>query len=307
MPRSTRTTIRTRITNALNVVMHKTTSSKGDSMDINTLTATAQQLQQSFSTATWWSNFFIMAIAVSSLFYFVSMLFVTGYAKQLNHANEELIRAKDAQLTTDLKDKDVHIADADEKAAEARATAAKADKAVAQSKEEIARLTAEAEQAKKDRTEADKQIAIAKADAANATKETAKLSLAVQKEARKRAEAERALLELQERLKPRHLTGEQRATLLELLKKIPKGKVKIYAFIGDNEAIDFSAELLEVLTEAGWPVEHAGQHVALFTRGLGILVHDRETAPPYAVFLQNADRKSTRLNSSHVSISYAVF
>ena len=96
------------------------------------------------------------------------------------------------------------------------------------------------------------------------------------------------MLELQERLKPRHLTGEQRATLLELLKKIPKGKVKIYAFIGDNEAIDFSAELLEVLTEAGWPVEHAGQHVALFTRGLGILVHDRETAPPYAVFLQNA-------------------
>jgi len=103
-------------------------------------------------------------------------------------------------------------------------------KVEANAKEKIAELTTEAETAKRDRAEADKQIALAKenaerakAGAAQASQRTAELSLAVEQEARKRAEAERLYLELKEKIKDRHLTTEQRARLLELFKTNPKG------------------------------------------------------------------------------------
>src|SRR5437868_14866892 len=65
-------------------------------------------------------------------------------------------------------DADARIKTADTRAAEARAESDKANAGLAQSNVEIVRLTAEAEKAKTERAEADKQIAIAKADAARA-------------------------------------------------------------------------------------------------------------------------------------------
>src|SRR5439155_16217839 len=40
---------------------------------------------------------------------------------------------------------------------------------------------------------------------------------------------------------------------------------------------------------------------------IGVKSHGREIKSPVRNFLRNIDRKSTRLNSSHVAISYAVF
>src|SRR6266540_5967020 len=41
--------------------------------------------------------------------------------------------------------------------------------------------------------------------------------------------------------------------------------------------------------------------------GLRVLVHHLDHPQPYAVLVAGLDRKSTRLNSSHITISYAVF
>src|SRR5207249_6676148 len=91
----------------------------------------------------------------------------------------------------------------------------------------------------------------------------------------------------QARLQPRHLTAEQRATLIELSKAVPKGDVTVYAFIGDDEGIAFSVEIVNALSAAGWNVKHAGQHTALFSPGVTILVRSEKDAPQYAGSLQN--------------------
>src|SRR5690554_7059170 len=53
------------------------------------------------------------------------------------------------------------------------------------------------------------------------------------------------------------------------------------------------------------PDADALSEVVIVGRGIIDLAHDRQT--PIAVSTITADRKSTRLNSSHVRISYAVF
>src|SRR5262249_10306701 len=135
-------------------------------------------------------------------------------------------RQKDEKIALEFKAKDVEIANAKKGTEEARAEAAKANEGLAKSNEEIARLNAETEQA-------NKQIAVAKADAANAAQRTAEVSLKVEEEARKRVEAERALLLLQERIQPRRLTEEQSAELLSILKANPKGHIAVTCMHGD--------------------------------------------------------------------------
>src|SRR5215813_1455595 len=84
--------------------------------------------------------------------------------------------------------------------------------------------------------------------------------------------------------------------------------------------------LAEVLRDAGYEVETAadgraaiaaleGRDFALVVTdlrmpgadGLAVLRRAREISPQTLVLVMTADRKSTRLNSSHVRISYAVF
>ena len=77
----------------------------------------------------------------------------------------------------------------------------------------------------------------------------------------KQAEAERALLELQERMKPRHLTPEQRARLLEILKATTKGNIKVSCAVSNEESCAFAVELANLLKAAGWSVTGVGQLV----------------------------------------------
>lgn len=165
-------------------------------------------------------------------------------------------------------DADARIAEAGTKAAEANAQAARANEGLGKSNEEIARLTTEAEQAKTERAEADKQIAIAKADAARAKEgtanaeavsakasvEVARLQVVVANAEQKRAEAQKALLELQERLKDRHLTAEQQKQLAYHLKSLPRGQLEIRAAVGSPDARNFALEFVAIFQSAGWQV-----------------------------------------------------
>jgi hypothetical protein len=196
--------------------------------------------------------------------------------------------------------------------AQANAEAAKANKGVAdtaleiaKAQEETARLTKEAETAKTERAEADKQIAIAKADAARAKEgianaeaqsakasgEVAGLQVVVANAEQKRAEAERALLELQQRIKPRRFTAEERTRLIAALKaSTPKGLIEIDCVLGDGEGIAFASQIDEILKAADWPTTGVNQSVFGPSNpvGAGLLVHSLKDLVPHAVALQKA-------------------
>lgn len=87
---------------------------------------------------------------------------------------------------------------------------------------------------------------------AEAAREIGKVQVEVAAQQERAAKAERALLELQERLRPRTLTPEQRAQLVELLRRGPKGTISLSCPVNDIEAHGFATLLEGVLEDAGW-------------------------------------------------------
>lgn len=211
----------------------------------------------------------------------------------------DLIRAKDEQLKRDLKDKDAQIerarADAETRL-QVETTKVKAD-ADASLKLETAKVRADADVKIGEATkQADVKIA-------EANERTASVSLRLEEEARKRAEAQQetakaqqALVEKTEEIRlrqlPRHLTPEQRARLVEILKSSPKGEVDIVCVLGDGEGFAFATELDGVLKAAGWTASGGGVSQVAYSGGnpigAGIIVHSSQTVPPYAAALQHA-------------------
>ena len=193
---------------------------------------------------------------------------------------------------------DARIAEAGTRAATANAEAAKANEGLGKSNVEIARLTTEAEKAKAERAEADKQIAIAKADAARAKEgianaeavsakasvEVSRLQVVVANAEQKRAEAERALLELQERTQPRRLTAKQRADFVKALRNLPDGAIDFgWVCIGGDEAFAFSQQIFALFKEARWTVRNEASianHLDLSVVGIGILVRGPAALEP---------------------------
>jgi mannitol-specific phosphotransferase system IIBC component len=107
----------------------------------------------------------------------------------------------------------------------------------------------------------------------------------------KQAEAERTLLEIQQRFTPRTLIGEQRDKFVAQLADSPKGKVEISVTTGDPEAYTFAAQLWNALKDAGFDV---GTQVVSFTMfgpppvGVILGVKDKDKQPPYGGEIQKA-------------------
>ncbi len=107
----------------------------------------------------------------------------------------------------------------------------------------------------------------------------------------KQAEAERTLLEIQERFTPRTLIGEKRDTFVKQLADVPKGKVEVSVITGDPEAYTFAAQLWNALKDAGFDV---GPQLVSFTLfgpppvGVIIGVKDKDKQPPYGGEIQKA-------------------
>src|SRR6266498_12680 len=70
-----------------------------------------------------------------------------------------------------------------------------------------------------------------------------------------------------------------------------------------------ATKILELSVNAGLPFEGACQLglAAVLTITSWVSYHNSKNRSPYRLTFFNLDRKSTRLNSSHVRISYAVF
>jgi hypothetical protein len=137
--------------------INKASWSEGEKVpDIQSLTLRAQDLTRSvdaWNTAMIWV---LVLAAMAAIAVVVVTRIVLTRAKQLADVQEELIRAKDKQLALDLKDKDLKISEAGEKAATAETKAegfrldiAKANERAAEAnriaeQERLARLKLEA-------------------------------------------------------------------------------------------------------------------------------------------------------------------
>jgi hypothetical protein len=121
--------------------------------------------------------------------------------------------------------------------------------------------------------------------------EVAKLQIAVAGAETKRAEAERALLELQERLKPRTVTPEQRDAFVKALSGVPRGKVNISVITGDPEAFTFASQLFEILGSIGFDVGPQMGSMTLFGKppvGITASIASQSSAPAFAEPLLDA-------------------
>ncbi len=86
------------------------------------------------------------------------------------------------------------------------------------------------------------------------------------------ANAERSLLELQQRIADRHLTPGQKNRLYKNLSVTPTGLVFVSAPSNDGEASIFAKEIEGVLRQAGWSNEPAGGVVWEGTEPTGVLL-----------------------------------
>ena len=111
------------------------------------------------------------------------------------------------------------------------------------------------------RAQADIKIADAKAIAAKANEragnlenQNLELRSGVANLEKDAATAKRQYLELLERVSPRTFTPEQRAKLVDALKRFPKGSADIQCLNGNAESCEFAHEISDLLKEAGWEI-----------------------------------------------------
>ena len=89
------------------------------------------------------------------------------------------------------------------------------------------------------------------------------------------ATAERNLLELQQRMKPRHLTEKQAADFVDALKRYRHGVIDFgYTSAGGDETFDFAKQFLPLFKKAGWIARNEksiANHLDIQVIGAGIL------------------------------------
>lgn len=131
--------------------------------------------------------------------------------------------------------------------------------------------------------EAKGDAAKAQESAANATIESDKLKVVVAEAELKRAQAERELLELKERLAPRAISTEQKQQFSDFVKDAAKGKVRINALVGDNEAVAFAQTLKALLSDNGFTVDEViGGFMSAGAPVSGIQLRIKSAAAPPA-------------------------
>jgi len=187
--------------------------------------------------------------------------------------------------------------DADARIAEAGSKAAGANQGAAEANERAKDLEHANLSLRKDLNEAAAKVAGIQKDAADAQKDAADAKAAQQrvevewaKQKERAAIAERELLELQERIKPRTISMAQRTRLMDILRQAPKGPVSVTCVLGDGEGFALAREIEQVLTASGWRVEGGVTQGVFGPRnpiGTALAIHDPKTPPTHAAPLQH--------------------
>lgn len=182
-----------------------------------------------------------------------------------------LYRAGNKYQEAVKKDADARIAEAGDGAAKANAEAAKAN-------ERTAQLSIQLEEAN------------AKADIER--QKVAKLEIEAATARLRQAEAERALLQLQERVRSRTLSG-QHEQFVEILRAGAKGRARVECPVGSAEACNFANEVIRSLNATGWIVQVLGgpfriADSSVVPAGITIVAHSRGQAAPHVQALYDA-------------------
>lgn len=227
--------------------------------EIQVLTNRVQELGDSVD---FWNSVMLWGLlfaALAAAWVGISTRLIVLRTGQQAKAEERLEAAKERQLQFDLKEKDVEIGNL-----------------------KLRSDTAEA------------GIATARGDAARALTEQQHVQIELALQQQKTADAQRSLLELQERIKPRSLNDKEAKAFVATLKTLPKGVIDFgYTAAGGDETFNFAKQFLELFKQAGWTVRNSSsiaQHLDIQVIGVGILVSgpvgtDPKLPPPGVLYL----------------------
>lgn len=117
--------------------------------------------------------------------------------------------------------------------------------------------------------------AIATSKVVGLEKDVARAKTQMSKQQERAANAERSLLELQERVKSRHLSPQQKEKIRAYLAKSPPETVDVWIFIGAEDGVRFGYDFVTTIESAGWkvgnqqlmPIGGETQGVALLNKG----------------------------------------
>ena len=188
--------------------------------------------------------------------------------------------------TSGNKVQDAVRADADDKLVRVKIDGENAQR---ESDEKIAALNRQSEGLKLEAESLKREIATGQAEAARANERASALELETARQRQRAAEAERKLLELQERQKPRHLAPGQKQRLSQLAPELAGATIDIVC--GDPEACAFAQEISSVLRAAGVTVTGGdGAVVTILVPFFGIEIMQRNSGParPATMALLNA-------------------
>src|ERR1700674_3340983 len=99
------------------------------------------------------------------------------------------------------------------------------------------------------------------------------------------ARAEKDLLKLKERIKPRRLTDKQSADFVAVLSKLPNGALKLgHTAGGGDEGFNLLQQLMPLFKQAHWKVPERTQevtnHIDIQVTGIALLIPGPEGSDP---------------------------
>ena len=122
---------------------------------------------------------------------------------------------------------------------------------------------------------AKEEAASALFNAANTNERSKKLELQVETQKERAADAEKELLNLKEKLKPRSISFEKSKRLIDELKEFSLKEISISSPLGDGEAASYAMQFQKIFTEAGWKVD-SGIGLSTYTSvGIHIIVKNK--------------------------------
>jgi hypothetical protein len=117
---------------------------------------------------------------------------------------------------------------------------------------------------------AKEEAASALSSAASTNERAKKLALEVETQKERAANAEKELLILKDRVKPRSISAEKANGLINELKKFSLKEIMISSSLGDGEAAAYANQFKNIFESAGWKVQ-SGIGFSSFT-GVGVYI-----------------------------------
>jgi hypothetical protein len=186
-----------------------------------------------------------------------------------------------------VADANARIEEANKKAAEANRAAGEANKRAQELEGSNLVLRGQVATLETNAASAQKDVAALQRDAANAQAAQQRVEIDLSKQKERTATAERELLEIKERIKPRRLNDQQATAFVSTLKTLPAGKIKFgYTAGSADEGFKFLQLLIPLFKQAGWEVpsksSDIANHMDIQVTGVAVLIPGPAASGPPA-------------------------